>query len=56
MNLPAVMDQAVMDTSGSLAVIVCGPPSLADDARVAFVSQLKEGKRDMELFVEGFNW
>lgn len=55
-NIAAAIHEAVVERSASLAVIACGPAPLADDARAAFVAELRDGQHDMELFVEAFNW
>ena len=55
-NVPAIIHEAAIRRRGSLAVVVCGPASLADDARAAFVSELKSGQGKMELFIEAFHW
>ena len=55
-NVAAAIHEVVVERSGSLAVIACGPAPLADDARAAFVAELKDRQRDMELFMEAFNW
>ncbi|KAL8735049.1 MAG: hypothetical protein Q9181_002971 [Wetmoreana brouardii] len=47
----AFIYKAAMDRRGPLAVVACGPPSLADDARAAFVSELRKGPNGMELFI-----
>lgn len=55
-DVAAIISGAARERRGSLAVVVCGPASLADDARAAFVSELKQGQGNMELFMEAFNW
>ena len=55
-DVPASIREATRGWRGSLAVVVCGPASMADDARAAFVSELKAGQANMELFMEAFNW
>ena len=54
-DVPASIHEATRGRRGSLAVVVCGPASMADDARAAFVSELKAGRTNMELFIEAFN-
>ncbi|KAL9045839.1 MAG: hypothetical protein Q9214_001187 [Letrouitia sp. 1 TL-2023] len=55
-NVAAVIHEAAMERRASLAVVVCGPASLADDARAAFVAELRDRQDDMDLFMEAFNW
>ena len=55
-DVPASIREAARGRRGSLAVVICGPASMADDARAAFVSELKAGQGDMELFMEAFHW
>lgn len=55
-NVAAVIHEAAIERRASLAVVVCGPASLADDARAAFVAELRDRQDDMELFMEAFNW
>lgn len=57
-DIPLLMRAAAEQAGGALAVVVCGPASLTDDARAAFCDEMgRIGKRrDMELFVESFNW
>jgi NAD(P)H-flavin reductase len=43
-------------TSGSLAVMACGPAQMADDARRACVRALGRGYRGIEYFEESFKW
>ncbi|OAX80170.1 hypothetical protein ACJ72_05504 [Emergomyces africanus] len=42
--------------SGRTAILVCGPAEMADEARVAVHSVLKEGYRGVEYFEESFGW
>ena len=55
-DVPAIICEAARGRRGSLAVVICGPASLADDAQAGFVSELKRGKSNMELFIEACNW
>ena len=55
-NVEHAIQTAATDRAGSLAVVVCGPASLADDARAAFVAALRSGQGNMELFMEQFGW
>lgn len=41
---------------GRIAVLVCGPPSMADEARAAVHQVLKNGKREVAYFEETFGW
>jgi hypothetical protein len=43
-------------TSGSLAVMACGPAQMADDARRACVRALGRGYRGIAYFEESFKW
>lgn len=40
------------ERTDSPAVVLCGPAPMADDARAAFVVELKYGQGRMELFME----
>jgi predicted ferric reductase len=42
--------------ASKLAVLVCGPPQLADDTRHAVVTALKRGYHWVEFFQQGFSW
>ncbi len=41
---------------GRIAVFVCGPAAMADDARAAVHQVLKSGKREVAYFEETFGW
>jgi Ferric reductase NAD binding domain len=41
---------------GSIAVMVCGPPSMADEARAVVHQVLKNGKIGVAYFEETFGW
>lgn len=41
---------------GKIAILTCGPASMADEARAAVHTALKEGKRSVEYFEESFGW
>lgn len=41
---------------GSLAIVACGPASMADQARKASVKMLARGHRGVEYFEESFKW
>jgi NAD(P)H-flavin reductase len=43
-------------TSGSLAVVACGPAQMVNDARRACVRALGRGYRGIEYFEESFKW
>ncbi|KAI5249750.1 putative FRE family ferric-chelate reductase [Aureobasidium subglaciale] len=43
-------------TGTRLAVLVCGPPAMADEARSAVHRSLKRGCHNMEYFEESFGW
>lgn len=42
--------------SGRLAILVCGPAGMADEARVAVERAMKEGCRGIEYIEETFGW
>jgi NAD(P)H-flavin reductase len=45
------------ETTGTkVAVLVCGPPAMADEARVAVHRALKRGCHGVEYFEESFRW
>ncbi|KAF2769269.1 hypothetical protein EJ03DRAFT_97819 [Teratosphaeria nubilosa] len=48
-------DEAEADGT-SLAVVCCGPPAMADDAREAVHRALKKGCKRVEYFEESFGW
>ncbi|KAH9845371.1 ferric reductase transmembrane component 4 precursor [Teratosphaeria destructans] len=50
-----VADEAAADGT-SLAVVCCGPPAMADDAREAVHRALKRGCKRVEYFEESFGW
>lgn len=43
-------------TGTKVAVLVCGPPAMADEARLAVHRSLKRGCRSVEYFEESFGW
>ena len=51
-----VLREEVSQAVGSLAVLVCGPARLADDARRAAVQVVKNGFDQLEYFEEQFGW
>jgi hypothetical protein len=57
-NVSAAVSEAALDAGrcGGLAVVACGPSTMADDARTACVRVLGEGYRGVEYFEESFKW
>lgn len=51
-----VQDAACKAGNGSLAVIACGPPKLADHTRMAVVEVLKQADGKIDYFEEAFKW
>lgn len=51
-----MLREEVSQAVGSLAVLVCGPAQLADDARRAAVQVVKGGFDRLEYFEEQFGW
>lgn len=51
-----VIRDEVAQAVGSLAVLVCGPAQLADDARRGCVQAVKNGYDQLEYFEEQFGW
>jgi len=43
-------------TGTKVAVLVCGPPAMADEARLAVHRSLKRGYHSVEYFEESFGW
>ncbi|KAG9600986.1 putative plasma membrane ferric-chelate reductase, partial [Aureobasidium melanogenum] len=43
-------------TGVKLAVLVCGPPAMADEARLAVHRSLKRGCHSLQYFEESFGW
>jgi predicted ferric reductase len=43
-------------TGTKVAVLVCGPPAMADEARLAVHRALKRGCHNVEYFEESFGW
>jgi len=43
-------------TGTKMAVLVCGPPAMADEARLAVHRSLKRGCHSVEYFEESFGW
>ncbi|KAH0288442.1 FRE family ferric-chelate reductase [Aureobasidium namibiae CBS 147.97] len=43
-------------TGTKVAVLVCGPPAMADEARLAVHRSLKRGCHSVEYFEESFGW
>ncbi|OAP60926.1 hypothetical protein AYL99_05928 [Fonsecaea erecta] len=41
---------------GRIAILTCGPGGMADEARAAVHTALKQGKRGVEYFEEAFGW
>ena len=52
----AVEKHALDGGIGRLAVVSCGPPPMADDARAAVVKMLGEGHAELDYFPESFTW
>lgn len=55
-NLPEIVHHHVSSTDGSSGVLVCGPPTMNDDVRAAVTKEINESKRQVDLYVEAFNW
>jgi len=55
-DVDALVMKEAERTVGSLAVVVCGPGSMADDVRRAVVRALAKGWAGVELFEESFTW
>lgn len=51
-----VVRDEVSQAVGSLAVLVCGPAQMADDARQAAVQVVRDGFDRLEYFEEQFGW
>jgi NAD(P)H-flavin reductase len=43
-------------TGTKVAVLVCGPPAMADEARLAVHRSLKRGCHSVEYYEESFGW
>ncbi|KAG9674167.1 putative plasma membrane ferric-chelate reductase, partial [Aureobasidium melanogenum] len=43
-------------TGTKVAVLVCGPPAMADEARLAVHRSLKQGCHSLQYFEESFGW
>ncbi|KAH7309787.1 ferric-chelate reductase [Stachybotrys elegans] len=57
LDISSTIEEASIDArSESMAVVACGPASLADDARRAVVAMLGRGYGNIEYFEESFNW
>jgi predicted ferric reductase len=53
----SAVSQAAEDAGQSgLAIVACGPPSMADQARKAAVEMLAKGHGGVEYFEESFKW
>lgn len=57
-NLATIIDTAVRElrAGGQCAVFVCGPASMADDARAAAHAAMKAGACRLEYFEDSFGW
>ncbi|KAJ4387208.1 hypothetical protein N0V93_007797 [Gnomoniopsis smithogilvyi] len=55
-NVSHIIENAVASSTDKLAVVVCGPQSMTEDARNVVSNMLKGGNRDVKLFVENFGW
>lgn len=44
------------ESSGSVAVCVCGPPKMNDDVRLAVRRNLDVKKERIDYYEEAFNW
>ena len=51
-----VIQEEAAQAVGSLAVLVCGPAQLADDARRGAVQAVRNGYDQLEYFEEQFGW
>lgn len=53
-----ILDAAQEASAASvrLAVLVCGPAVIADQARAAVVAAMKQGCRKIEYFEEAYGW
>lgn len=51
-----LLPREVRDSAGSVAVMVCGPAQMADDARKAAVEAVAEGYEGLGYYEEYFGW
>lgn len=51
-----IVEQSVAEASGSVGVMVCGPPGMNDTVRKATVDNMDKGSKQVNLYVESFNW
>ncbi|KAI5362386.1 putative FAD-binding 8, ferric reductase, NAD binding domain-containing protein [Septoria linicola] len=55
-DIEAIMVQSRAGASESLAVVSCGPPSMADTSRAAVAKVLKEGGPHVQFYNETLTW
>lgn len=55
-DVKRILHQEVRDSVGSVAIFVCGPAKIADDARKAAVELVGEGYDRIGYFEEQFGW
>ncbi|KAF2105447.1 ferric-chelate reductase-like protein [Lophiotrema nucula] len=56
-DVDAAVEKAAKEAgSRGLAIVACGPSTMADDARRATVRALADGHRSIEYFEESFKW
>lgn len=55
-DVKRILHQEVGDSVGTVAIFVCGPATLADDARRAAVELVGAGKDGIGYFEEQFGW
>ena len=53
-NVEALVEREAREQVGAMAVAVCGPGGLGDDARRAVRKRVKE--RNIDFLEEGFGW
>jgi hypothetical protein len=55
-NIRQIVTEEVLNSSGTLAVLVCGPGALNDEARAAVADNLCEAKCRTDYYEEAFSW
>ncbi|KAK9458545.1 ferric reductase NAD binding domain-containing protein [Lipomyces oligophaga] len=55
-DIEAVVSQICSEASGSVAVVSCGPGSLADSCRAAVVSNVDRAPGRVDYFEDAFGW
>ncbi|KAK9468065.1 ferric reductase NAD binding domain-containing protein [Lipomyces arxii] len=55
-SMSTVIVQTIKAASGSVAVVSCGPASLADACRIAVTDNVDQGKGRVDYFEDAFSW